>query len=198
VRLVDAVFRQGHLSERALVEALLTGDRPPHLDRCDVCTERAIAIDRWLAQVRSAGIEAADAVFPPERLAAQQAQILRRIEHLDQPARVIAFPGPRAETADGPVRRVAPAWVGVAAAAGLVLGLIGGQITARLGGESRGRSTERSAAPAAPLPVPPGQPVPSFFEFDLENSTLRGAAVGVLDDMTPRALETMASSRAGG
>ena len=28
MRLADAVFRQGHLSEQALVEALMTGDRP--------------------------------------------------------------------------------------------------------------------------------------------------------------------------
>ena len=33
-----------------------------------------------------------DAVFTPERLRAQQQQILRRIEHVGRPARVISFP----------------------------------------------------------------------------------------------------------
>ena len=41
---------------------------------------------------RDDALAEADDVFPAERLAAQQAQILRRLEALERPARVIAFP----------------------------------------------------------------------------------------------------------
>lgn len=144
MRLSDRLFRRGHLSERALVDALFTGDRPAHLERCDICAERAVELGRWLDDVRVTGAEAADAAFSPERLAAQQTQILRRLEQLDQPSRVIAFPGqPRAAQREAGDRRVAPAWVGVAAAAGLVLGVVGGQLIPRVG----------SPAPIIPVQV---------------------------------------------
>ena len=133
MRLVDAVFRQGHLSEQTLVEAVMTGDRPAHLDRCDLCADRAVELGRWLDDVRGLGLEAADEVFTSERLAAQHAQILRKLEQADEPSRVIAFPKPtRAEAREASTRKVAPAWVGIAAAAGLALGVVGGQVSARL------------------------------------------------------------------
>ena len=133
VRLVDAVFRQGHLSEQALVEAVMTGERPAHLDRCDLCADRAVELGRWLDDVRGLGLEAADEVFTPERLAAQHAQILRKIEQADEPSRVIAFPKPtRSDAREASTRKVAPAWVGIAAAAGLALGVVGGQVSARM------------------------------------------------------------------
>jgi hypothetical protein len=91
VRLADTILRRGHLSERALAEVYLAGERPLHLDRCHFCAERAVELSRWLDEVRAVGLDEADAAFPPERLAAQQAQILRRLEQVDRPARVISF-----------------------------------------------------------------------------------------------------------
>ena len=35
MRLVDVLLRQGHLSEGALTRAVLDGNRPAHIDRCD-------------------------------------------------------------------------------------------------------------------------------------------------------------------
>lgn len=134
MRLADLVLRRGHLSDEALAEVWMTGARPAHLDRCDICADRAVEWSRWLEDVRATGIDAADAAFPPDRLAVQQAQILRKLEQLDQPSRVIAFPGPpRPAPWESVARGVAPAWVGIAAAAGLVLGVVGGQISARIG-----------------------------------------------------------------
>ena len=134
MRLADFVLRRGHLSDEALAEVWMTGTRPAHLDRCDVCADRAVEWSRWLEDVRTTGIEAADAAFPPDRLAVQQSQILRKLEQLDQPSRVIAFPGPARQAPwESAARGVAPAWVGIAAAAGLVLGVVGGQVSARLG-----------------------------------------------------------------
>lgn len=132
MRLADVLFRGGHLSEQALVEVCMTGERPVHLDRCDLCADRAVDLGRWLDDVRATGIAVSDAAFPPERLAAQQSQILRRLEQLDQPSRVIAFPRHyRLDERQHAGRRIAPAWVGVGVAAGLVVGVIGGQMTAR-------------------------------------------------------------------
>ena len=152
MRLVDAMVRGGHLSERALIDVCMTGDRPVHLDRCDMCAERAVELGRWLDEVRTIGLEEADAAFPAERLAAQQSQILRRLEQLDRPARVIAFPGQsRYDRLESGGRGIRPAWVGVAAAAGLILGLLGGQIS----GHFRG---PRVATPPARPPVQTQQP----------------------------------------
>ena len=182
--LTDRLFRRGHLSERALVDALLTGNRPAHLDRCDVCADRAVDLGRWLDDVRVAGVEAADAAFSPERLALQQTQILRRLEQLDQPARVIAFPSQsRLSQRDAGDRRVAPAWVGVAAAAGLVLGVVGGHVGSRLGSP---------AAPAIPVQVSTqGDDAPAAArlsqpDLDLDLEGLGIPAFDAVDGITPR------------
>ena len=174
-----------------MTEAILTGDRPAHLDACDVCARRALDLGRWLDETRSVALDAADAAFPAERLAAQHAQIFRRLEQIDEPPRVIAFPAAATSTPrDLTRRRVAPAWVGVAAAAGLVVGVVGGQLTARLSHASTAApQQERVAAPAAaPVAVPQAQqPVPvqaSLLDLDLEGVTpepLRG-----IDDITPK------------
>jgi hypothetical protein len=177
VRLIDVVFRQGHLSEQSLMEALTVGDRPAHLDRCDVCAERAVELARWMDAARHDAIEASDAIFTPERLAAQQAQILRRLEQVDSPARVISFPAAlRSERGDVAGRRVAVSWVGIAAAAGIAIGLIGGQVSARL----------MQSAPA-PLTAQNTEPAPVDGRF-LEQSydQLNITALELFDEATPR------------
>jgi hypothetical protein len=191
VRLIDTVFRQGHLSERALVDAIVAGQRPQHLDRCDICAERATSLARWMNDVQTDATEMADDVFSPERLQAQQQQVMRRLEQLDQPARVIAFPAAsRSESNGASGRRVAVSWVGVAAAAGLVIGVISGQVSARL--------THAPAAPAAATvttitavapetnmaEATPG-PVDSSV-LDNPYETLDVPSLVALNDMTPR------------
>jgi hypothetical protein len=188
VRLIDVVFRRGHLSERALIDALTGGERPSHLDRCDLCAERADALGRWLDGVQQDGVENADAVFTTEQLAAQQTQILRRLEQLDSPARVIAFPASsRAERETGG-RRVAASWVGIAAAAGLVIGIAGGQFSARL-------AQRPATAPLVVDNVPVQPPVDAqFLEQSYDQLSL--SPFEVLDEMTPRL--TQVSARSGG
>jgi len=194
VRFADAVLRRGHLSEAALTEAVMTGDRPAHLDRCDLCAERAVELGRWLDEIRSTGVEAADAAFPPERLAIQQTQILRRLEQLDQPARVIAFPSQyRLEPQYGQGRRVAPGWVGIAAAAGLVLGVIGGQITARMALDNQPATSTAQRQGGAP--AMPGGASPSLLDYDSENTAY---PLNVLDEMTRRQTDIVVASRVGG
>lgn len=176
MRLADLVLRRGHLSDQALAEVWMSGARPAHLDRCDLCADRAVEWSRWLEDVRTTGIEAADAAFPPDRLAVQQAQILRKLEQLDQPSRVIAFPGPpRQAPWEAAARGVAPAWVGIAAAAGLVLGVVGGQLSARIG----------PSAPMMPVQVaaitPPAPDRIRSTDADLLETDFTQTRIGAID-----------------
>ena len=181
MRLIDVVLRQGHLSEQALVDALTGGDRPAHLDRCDICAERAVDMARWMDAAREDAHGAAEAVFTSERLAAQQAQILRRLEQIDSPARVISFPAAsRSERGELPGRRVGVSWVGVAAAAGLVIGIVGGQMSARL--------MQPPPAPVASAVLniePVSTPIDSQF-LEQSYDQLNIAELKALDDATPK------------
>lgn len=193
MRLADAILRRGHLSEQALLEALLVDERPEHLDRCDVCAERALAFARWLDGVRSTGIEMADERFAPEQLKVQRDQILRRLEQLDEGPRVIAFPGlNQLAFSPGPARRVAPAWLGVAAAAGLVLGIIGGQLTARIGPAFEARPSGTTAATDSES-RPTTVPAIDLLDLDLERPP---SALSEMDGLFPPL--TLASNVAGG
>lgn len=189
MRLIDFVVRQGHLSEQALIEAVVGGERPAHLDRCDICAERAVAIGRWLDEVQRDGIEAADAAFSPEQLSAQQAQILRRLEQLDSPARVIAFPAAGRLGRESGGRRVAASWVGVAAAAGLAIGIVGGQMSARLTQPPAVQPQTQASAETTPAPVDSG-----FLEQSYDQISI--PAFEAMDLVTPRI--TTASVRSGG
>jgi hypothetical protein len=179
VRLIDVVFRQGHLSERALIEAVVGGERPAHLERCDICAERAVAIGRWMDEVQRVGDEAAESVFTPERLSAQQAQILRRLEQLDSPARVIAFPAAGRGDREASGRRVSASWVGVAAAAGLAIGVVGGHFSARLAQPAPPPAQVAQAVPQEAPPVDGG-----FLEQSYEKISI--PSFEVMDELTPR------------
>ena len=110
-----------HLSERELVTAWQAELRPAHLEACAPCQDRYVALVAFLSRQRDDALDAADAVFTLERLTAQKTHILRRLENLARPVRVLPFPlPPRLAPA---VHRVGRQWVAMAAAAGLVIGL---------------------------------------------------------------------------
>ena len=197
MRLIDTVFRQGHLSERALVEAVVSGDRPRHLERCDICAERAVQLGRWMDELRTDATELSDDIFTADQLAAQQNQIMRRLEQLDHPARVIAFPAaPRSEQQGFNGRRVNVSWVGVAAAAGLVIGIVGGQVSARFGQPATAPTavTATVGDTAAQVSAEPMGPVNGAM-FDEPFESLGIPSLDALNDMTPR---LQASARSGG
>ena len=97
-----------------------------HLQACADCRARYATFTGWLETVRTDARGEADDAIGPERLASQQAAITRRLEALEHPARVIAFPKFSQPTSSSrtPSRR----WVAVAAAAGLVVGVGLGQV----------------------------------------------------------------------
>ena len=122
---------RGHLSEAALArlwtDGLETGRAShPHLDACPACRGRYDGFARWIDGVGDTLRDEADEILTPDRLAAQQAQIARRIEAVDRPVRVLAFPKAARAVISGHsnVRR----WITVAAAACLIAGFGLGQV----------------------------------------------------------------------
>jgi hypothetical protein len=121
-----------HLDDAGLTtiwsDASTSGVRPqhPHLESCAACRTRFAELSSWLATLQTDATTEADEAFPAERLAAQQAQIFRRLEAAERPARVIAFP----KFAQPLTSRTSHAsrWVAAAAAAGLMVGVGVGQL----------------------------------------------------------------------
>ncbi|HJR60227.1 MAG TPA: hypothetical protein VJ813_12530 [Vicinamibacterales bacterium] len=121
-----------HLDDAAFAElwtnALADGTAPAanaHLQVCAECRLRFTSFSNWMDDLRLDALADADDALSPERLAAQQAHIFRRLEAAERPARVIAFPKlPAAAMRPSPVRR----WIAAAAAAGLITGIGLGQM----------------------------------------------------------------------
>jgi hypothetical protein len=116
-----------HLDDAALA-AIWTDGRlsHPHLDGCVACRARFADFSAWLESIRADAITQADESFSAERLAAQQAQIFRRLEAAGRPARVIAFPR-FAQPLTSRTSHVSR-WIAAAAAAGLIVGVGVGQM----------------------------------------------------------------------
>jgi hypothetical protein len=121
-----------HLDDSALAEIWSTaafegrGAAHPHLSACSECRARLDAFSEWLDDLRVEARVEADEMLTSERLAAQQSAIFRRLEAMERPARVIAFPkNTRPVTGS---HRVTHRWVATAAAAGLVIGIATGQL----------------------------------------------------------------------
>jgi hypothetical protein len=154
---------QHHLQDERLFECYLSargGDLidPPaaeHLADCASCHERYADLVRLMESAHDQGEAEADAVFTPERLRAQHQQIVRRLEHVGRPARVISFPGQLVRrTITASAGRTAPRWIAAAAAAGIFIGVALGasyQLNPRL--HPARQQMARSADPSRLTPV---------------------------------------------
>ena len=103
-------------------------DRPAesHLRKCGECRVRYASFLGWLDGIRIEAQAETDEIFGREHLAAEQLQLFRRLESLEDPARVIAFPKfarPVAIQTSGRRR-----WTAIAAAVGLITGIGLGQL----------------------------------------------------------------------
>jgi hypothetical protein len=105
--------------------------------------------DAALQAYRTAAFAEADAHFDERALDAQRHKILARLAHLGHPAKVIRFPkGQQGDVQAPPINR---RWISVAAAAGLLIGLLGGQLVNLLPQPARRLSPmATSIAPSAP------------------------------------------------
>jgi len=180
-----------HLSERELVATWQEGYRPAHFDLCVACQDRYVALVAFLSRQRDGALDMADAAFTPERLEAQKGHILRRLENLGRPVRVLPFPlPPRVAPA---VHRVGRQWVAMAAAAGLIIGLAAG-LTVNMhpfGADFAQRNPATQTASQRPVPASrtvqePRQSDEAFLrELEAALSGPNVAELQALDALTP-------------
>ena len=182
---------RGHLNDRQFARLWTTGGGHPHLEGCATCRARYAEFDTWVLGLGDALRAEADEAFPAERLAVQQAQIARRLETLERPARVIVFPKAARAVINGHshVRR----WVTVAAAAGLIAGIGLGQVVPL----RQAFQQQQVAAPVPHLTIP--QTVKIAEDLKPEQTAQdddelltdafarpRVSTLSALDEMTPR------------
>jgi hypothetical protein len=172
------------------------------LTACAQCRARYAAFTGWLDRIHDDAMGEAEDAFPPERLAAQQAQVMRRLEALERPARVIAFPrfARPVTSTQGHAQR----WVAAAAAAGLVIGLAAGQFfdvrhiftPVRTSSPAATQQNARLATATTPgggpsvVPASVSSSVSDealFFGADQTRISERLSALRSMDDITPRA-----------
>lgn len=192
--------RSSHLSDDRLVEvcfdSALSDHEVAHLDACDGCAVRRSRLELLLREVGDAAVSEADAAFPDDRLAAQHARILQRVEHDGRPARVIAFPAAAAAAEIRPLRaRPAGRWVAGAAAAGLAIGLLAGHLAHDLPTNGRpARVTDTQVPMAQTVGATPAMRTTTVALSDEEilgqiETALDGPTLAVLrplNDLTPR------------
>ena len=99
-----------------------------HLHGCETCTWRYTELTAPLERLRQDAAGEADELFTPSRLDAQRARILDRLDESAAPSRVILFPAAPARPDRSVVRRPLAGWVAAAAAAGILIGVTGGQL----------------------------------------------------------------------
>jgi hypothetical protein len=145
-----------------------------------------------LEAYRAAACAEADAHFDDRALEAQRHKILDRLAHLGHPARVIRFP--KAGNVELPTSGVSRRWISVAAAAGLIIGLLGGQLVHLVPQNDRRLAPmATSMAPSAPSPGPKFVPVSAsaddglLGEIEVVIEMRSAAELRALDEFTPLA-----------
>lgn len=182
---------RAHMNDQQFARMWATGAGHPHLEGCAACRARYAEFETWVLGLGDALRAEADEAFPAERLAVQQAQIARRLETLERPARVIAFPKAARAVISGHshVRR----WVTVAAAASLITGFGLGQMVPL----RKVLQQQQAAAPGPHLTIPETvkradelKPVQTSQDDDelLTDAFARTrvSTLSALDEMTPR------------
>jgi hypothetical protein len=205
VSLLNRTSSPRHLDDAAFTEiwtAAVTGGQSPnnasdaHLAACAHCRSRYAAFTSWLDGLRDDAAAEADEAFPAERLAMQQAQVLRRLETLERPGRVLVFPKFHRPTTS--TQGHAQRWIATAAAAGLVIGLAAGQFvdirdtfgrpTAQPGDLARlQRPTEATPQAATPIARSSVSDETLFFGPDPTPNIVPISSLQPMDAITPLA-----------
>ena len=194
-----------HLTDDRLIELCMleaaSGAEQQHLSACARCDARRVRLQRLLDDVSDTAAAAADAAFPPDRLARQQARILAHLQHEGRPARVIAFPAGHAPHEPvGSRRRSSSRWIAAAAVAGLVVGVIAGRFGHDYSSGSPGaarviiaRTAEQpelraAGSTATILEVTASISDDEFLnQLEMAIDAPAAAALQPLDELTPRA-----------
>ena len=145
-----------------------------------------------LEAYRAAACAEADAHFDERALETQRHKILERLAHLGHPARVIRFP--KAGPIDAPAGGVNRRWISVAAAAGLIIGLLGGQLVHLVPQNNARRLAPMAtsiapSAPSGPTFVPVTAAIDDGLLGEVEDAMVMRSATELraLDEFTPLA-----------
>jgi hypothetical protein len=144
--------------------------------------------DAVLAAYRAAACAEADAHFDDRALESQRHKILARLAHLGHSARVIRFP--KAPHGEMPATSVNRRWISVAAAAGLLIGVLGGQLVHIVPQSPRRLAPMATSiapsAPSRPAYVAVSVPVDDGLlgEIDYAVQLRSPAELRVLDELT--------------
>ena len=186
-----------HLPEDRFTEIAMSGApsaaEEAHVAWCAECQERRRSVSALLDEIACAAALDADSAFPDHRLTRMRARILRLVDRDARPARVIAFPA--SSRWNTPFSRPRPLarWVALAAASGLVVGLVTDQIVSQFRGQPLSpQRTVVSDAPSLSAARPVSGAAPASddeFLSEVEAAVLSAgpAALRPLDQMTPRA-----------
>jgi hypothetical protein len=171
------------------------GEALAHVSTCHACATTLSRLMADLEDLRHEAHHEADAHFPEAVLEAQRTRVLDRLAHLGHAARVLPFPM-RAVSATVARPVVNRRLVSAAAAAGLFIGLVTGQVM-HLGPWERTRGIETRTGPvqSALLPAHAGiVPISAtasltdyvtLTEVDSAVQLRRAADVMALDALTP-------------
>jgi anti-sigma factor RsiW len=176
-----------------------------HVAECDECAARFATLVTNADALRDAASAEADLVFDDAMLDAQRVRVLDRLAHLGQAARIIAFPRRPREVAM-PAASSSRRWVSGAAAAGLIIGLVAGQMLHFLPASTPPlrddavsmQSIERSSRPTM---VPASASFPMLSDDELMEEVeraieaRRAGSLRAIDAFTPTAGELLAMGR---
>lgn len=180
-RLLDRHVDDTTLRLLALDPDAVTGPARSHLRDCRRCQARAAAASRQLDAARSEAHAEADAAFSSADLDRQRRTILARISRGHRSARVLPFPGHEPVTAR---HRADRRWLAAAAAAGLVLGALAGQLPHLVTPEA---VSTRTAVPAVIATRADTRPLEDTLLSEVEEALDAGARpeLRALDALTP-------------
>jgi hypothetical protein len=176
-----------------------------HVARCEDCAARLAQLTADADELRDLAVAQADSVFDDARLDAQRTRILDRLAYLGQTARVISFPRRNREAAM-PVSSTGRRWISVAAAAGLIIGLVAGQLlhfvpSAPRPARDDGGALQIVERPDSPLLVPVSASVPMLSDDELMEEVeaavqlRRVNSLRAIDALTPTAADLLALGR---
>lgn len=197
MRFAERLTTLTHATDRRLLAIVAGEPVSAHVASCAACQSRLEGLRAWTAGTAGEGAAIADDLFTSDRLAAQRARILKRLEAASRPARVITFPASAAVPAVSGTARVVR-WVAAAAVGGLMVGLGAGALFVNGDREAAPTAVASAVAPgpaAVPLSAIVASEAPAVDALD-EEALLDAAyervdvdALRTIDDITPRARE---------
>ena len=176
-----------------------------HLGNCTRCSDELGRLTIQADELRELAFAEADEVFDNAMLDAQRTRILDRLAHLGQAARVLSFPR-RTREVVMPVSGSSRRWVSVAAAAGLIIGLLAGQVLHFLPGATNSVREQTATIQTADrqggaVLIPASATLPMLSDDELMDAVetsvqvRRAQSLQALDALTPTAADLIAMGR---